>query len=268
MSSVVPFLKWAGGKRWLVQKYPHLFPKQYNRYFEPFLGSGAAFFSLLPEKGVLADCNGVLVETYNAIKNDWSLVEAKLKEHHRNHSKEYYYKIRQSRPQKPHTRAARFIYLNRTCFNGLYRVNKQGQFNVPKGTKQNVILDTDNFEAISKTLSGLKIKQSDFESVVDSAKRGDFIFADPPYTVKHNNNNFIKYNEVLFHWDDQLRLRDAVKRASSRGVKVMVTNANHQSVRALYRDGFHIDVLSRKSVIASAAEKRGAYEEIIVRNWK
>lgn len=267
MSSVVPFLKWAGGKRWLVQKYPDLFPKQFKRYFEPFLGSGAVFFSLLPKKGVISDCNGALVETYNAIKDDWALVEAKLKEHHRNHSKEYYYKVRQSKPQKPHTRAARFIYLNRTCFNGLYRVNKQGQFNVPVGTKQNAFLGTDNFEAVSKALSGFKIRQSDFEAIVGSARSGDFIFADPPYTVKHNANNFVKYNEELFHWDYQIRLRDALVRASDRGVLVMVTNAAHESVVELYEGCLNVDVLERKSVIASSPENRGMYKEIVVRNW-
>ncbi len=267
MSTIIPFLKWAGGKRWLVQKYPDLFPEQFNQYFEPFLGSGAVFFSLLPKKGVISDFNGALVETYNAIKDDWAIVEAKLKEHHKNHSKEYYYKLRQSRPQKSHTRAARFIYLNRTCFNGLYRVNQQGEFNVPIGTKQNAFLDTDNFKAVSKELSGFKIKQSDFESVVESARSGDFIFADPPYTVKHNANNFVKYNEELFHWENQERLRDTLVRASNRGVLFIVTNAAHPSVVDLYKDRFQIDFLQRKSVMASSSSRRGNYEEIVVRNW-
>lgn len=268
MSNVTPFLKWAGGKRWLVQQHPELFPKKINRYFEPFLGSGAVLFSLCPSKGVISDCNKPLIEVYRTIQRDWALVEAKLKDHHRNHSYEYYYKIRQSSPKKPHTRAARFIYLNRTCFNGLYRVNKQGQFNVPMGTKQNAVLDTDNFKAISKALSGFKIEHSDFETVVDSTRNGDFVFADPPYTVKHNANNFVKYNEELFHWENQIRLRDALVRASGRGVFVMVTNAAHPSVVELYKGCLRVDFLERKSVIASSAAKRGMYKEIVVRNWE
>lgn len=267
MSVVVPFLKWAGGKRWLVQQYPELFPTKFNRYIEPFVGSGAVLFALQPQKGIVADCNGALIETYCAIRDNWALVEKKLKEHHSNHSEKYYYEVRSSEPRTPHTRAARFLYLNRTCFNGLYRVNTQGQFNVPKGTKKNAILDTDDFKATAAILSEFDIRQSDFEAVIDTARSGDFIFADPPYTVKHNKNNFVKYNEELFHWEYQERLRDAVVRAAKRGAMVMLTNAAHQSVIDLYEGHFQIKVLERKSVIASDAANRGIYKEIVVRNW-
>ncbi|MGE4489805.1 MAG: DNA adenine methylase [Kiritimatiellales bacterium] len=264
---MTPFLKWAGGKRWLTQRYPELFPDNYRHYIEPFVGSGAVFFSLQPHSGVLADCNGALIETYVAIKNDWERVEAKLKEHHQKHSKDYYYKVRASSPRTPYARAARFIYLNRTCFNGLYRVNKQGWFNVPKGTKNNAVLDTDDFKGIADALSSFEITQSDFEAVIDAAAKGDFIFADPPYTVKHNANNFVKYNEELFHWNYQERLRDALLRASKRGVLIMMTNAAHKCVKDLYADCFQIMELERKSVIASDSTNRGLYKEIVVRNW-
>lgn len=268
MHDIHPFLKWAGGKRWLVQKHYDLFPKQFERYIEPFVGSGAVFFALQPSIGVLSDCNHALIEAYNAIKLDYKAVLKALKVHQENHSFDYYYKIRASTPRTIYTRAARFIYLNRTCWNGLYRVNQAGMFNVPKGTKNNVVLETDDFGAISLLLQNSEIMKSDFEAVISSARSGDFVFADPPYTIKHNKNNFVKYNEELFHWENQERLRDALISADKKGVQFMLTNAAHPSVKELYgKCGFNVIELERASVIASQAARRGVYTELIVRNW-
>jgi DNA adenine methylase len=266
-AKIHPFLKWAGGKRWLVQGHLNLFPKEFNNYYEPFLGSGAVFFALKPKQGILSDINPNLVECYQAIKTDWKAVETILKKHHKFHCSDYYYKIRSSKPRTLFSKAARFIYLNRTCWNGLYRVNKKGEFNVPIGTKQNVVLGTDNFKETSRLLHNFRIDNKDFKEVIIKAKKNDFVFVDPPYTIKHNKNNFVKYNEELFHWDEQISLRDAVVKASQKGVHIMVTNANHPAVRKLYRGHFKIKKLKRKSVIASSAENRGVYEEIIMRNW-
>ena len=185
--------------------------------------------------------------------------------HSRLHSKEYYYSVRASLPQSIYQRAARFIYLNRTCWNGLYRVNRVGNFNVPIGTKNNVLLDTDDFERIARILQTATIMNSDFETIIDSAQEGDFIFADPPYTVKHNNNGFVKYNEDMFKWEDQIRLHDAIVRATNRNVKILVTNANHASIIELYSD-FKKMVISRASVIAASSNNRGKYEELIIKN--
>ncbi len=266
---LVPFLKWAGGKRWLVQNHAALLPSKFNSYLEPFLGSGVMFFHLSPKRGIISDKNYELIEAYCAIRDDWRKVFAKLKEHHGNHSKDYYYKVRASKPMTIHTRCARLIYLNRTCFNGIYRVNLSGQFNVPIGTKSKVVLDTDNFEGVASLLKRIELYSSDFEKVIDQAQEGDFVFADPPYTIKHNKNNFVKYNEVIFKWRDQVRLRDSLLRASQRGAKVMATNALHPSVEELYKQAdFNLTPLMRKSVIASSPEKRGLYEEMIIRNWK
>lgn len=262
---VVPFLKWAGGKRWLVEKHPDLFSTQFERYFEPFLGSGAVFFSVAPTSSVISDCNSELIEVYQAIKGDWSLVYDYLEHHHRLHSKEYYYEIRDLSPKIPAERAARFIYLNRTCWNGLYRVNLNGRFNVPIGTKKNVILDSDNFSEISSVLSNAEILNSDFEPVIDKAGEGDFVFVDPPYTVKHNHNGFVKYNENLFSWDDQVRLRDCVERALNRNAKVLVTNAAHESIYVLYKGIGEFCHLSRRSSISGRADRRGIYEELVVK---
>lgn len=264
---LTPFLRWAGGKRWLMDNHADLFKTEYNRYIEPFLGSGAVFFSILPEKAILSDLNSELIDTYNAIKNDWETVQKYLNIHHKNHSKRYYYVIRAFTPRSPATKAARFIYLNRTCWNGLYRVNLEGKFNVPIGTKNKVILATDNFEGISKSLKNAKILHSDFEDTIDGAEEGDLVFVDPPYTVNHNLNGFVQYNEKIFSWHDQIRLRNCIERALDRGVKVLMTNANHKSVSQIYEDIGNHYTFERNSKISANASFRGLTDELIVKTW-
>lgn len=264
--SIDAFLKWAGGKRWLINNYSHLFPEDYNDYYEPFLGSGSVFFALRPKKSILSDINQDLVNTYIAIKENPKNVTKLLKKHHSLHCKEYYYTLRKSKPRTPASIAARLIYLNRTCWNGLYRVNKKGFFNVPIGNRTNILRDTDNFEFVSESLKNSKIVNSDFESLIKKAKCNDLIFADPPYTVKHNLNNFVKYNDKLFSWDDQVRLKDCLDKATSRGAKFIVTNADHESIHELYSD-YSITPLSRPSTMAANSNNRGQTSEVIIKNW-
>lgn len=264
-----PLLKWAGGKRWLVQSDNEFIPASFNRYFEPFIGSGAVFFSMLATNAILADINPDLTNLYLALKDDWGKVESALKVHSKNHSDEYYYKIRASRPRTSHTRGARLLYLNRTCWNGLYRVNLKGEFNVPRGTKNSVILDTDDFESVARHLEDCKILCQDFEKTISTASKNDFIFIDPPYTVKHNFNGFVKYNEKIFSWDDQIRLRDAILEAADKGVKITMTNADCSSIHDLYGNSCKMEKLERASVIAGSSRHRGATTEIIMRfGWK
>jgi DNA adenine methylase len=267
MPSVIPFLKWAGGKRWLASRIINLIPHDHSRYLEPFLGSGAVYFTLGPRRAVLSDVNSELIETYQTIKSDWVKVQEELALHHRRHSKEYYYRMREMKPRTAHTKAARFIYLNRTCWNGLYRVNLKGKFNVPIGTKTNVLLESDNFEVTSNALQSAEIRCADFEATIDSATKGDVIFADPPYTVHHNHNGFIKYNEQIFSWEDQVRLHESLQRAIGRGAKVILTNANHESVRNLYKHEFELQAMSRKSVIAGSTQARKSYEELLITSF-
>lgn len=263
--AIVPFLKWAGGKRWLIRSHSTLFDMSpRSRYVEPFLGSGAIFFSLLPKRAMLNDVNGELISTYAAIRDEWKKVARALSRHHRKHSAEYYYHVRSSVPRDLISLAARFIYLNRTCFNGIYRVNQRGEFNVPIGTKTSVVLNTDDFEAVANALYGVTLRSDDFEVIIDSCGRGDFIFADPPYTVKHNNNGFVKYNERLFSWSDQERLSACLRRAAKRGASIVVSNADHSSIRELY-SGCEILTLSRYSVMASESARRKVTSEILVR---
>lgn len=266
-----PFLKWAGGKRWLAtENHLSLFPKasQYNRYFEPFLGSAAVFFFLQPQNGgILSDSNRDLINTYQVLRDSPQALFETLEQYHGAHDKEFYYFLRSLTEADPLLNAARFIYLNRTCWNGLYRVNLNGQFNVPIGTKTSVVTEFDDFTEASFRLSHFDIQCSDFERTINKADTDDFIFIDPPYTVKHNLNGFIKYNENLFSWADQVRLRDAVVRAIQRGVKVLVLNADHASIRQLYRGVGKMKTLTRKSVIAGNASARGVYSEIAIKCW-
>lgn len=264
-TQVVPPLKWAGGKRWFSANHKNLIPESFNKYIEPFVGSGALFFGIQPEKALLADLNEELINLYKIIRDKPNELAKKMRQHQRKHDADYYYKMRSMACQTDLTKAARTLYLNRTCWNGLYRVNLKGEFNVPKGTKDKVVVESDNFPLLSILLKDIDLKCQDFEVSINSAKRGDFLFVDPPYTVAHNNNGFVKYNQNLFSWNDQIRLRNAVLKAAHRGVHIVVTNANHQSVKDLYVDkAFKVQVVARASTISGASKSRGKFEEIVV----
>lgn len=260
-----PFLKWPGGKRWFIQKYAHLLPKTYKRYLEPFLGGGAVYFYLQPKEAVLGDINADVIYTYQGVQQYWEEIQRMLEQHQQLHSAEYYYKVRDYVPQNLTERAARMIYLNRTCFNGIYRVNQRGMFNVPKGTKTAVIQEGESFEAIARLLAGAALYVTDFESLIDMSGAEDLLFVDPPYTVRHNNNGFIKYNEKLFTWEDQERLAGSLARARDRGTIIVSTNANYGLLREIYHDyGFSLMEVSRYSSISAKAGSRRNFEELII----
>ena len=264
---IEPFLKWPGGKRWLVSRHIDLFPKKYKRYFEPFLGGGAVFFSLMPSQARLSDLNTELVNAYKCLKCNHEEIERGLAHYQRRHSSDFYYKIRGERPSDPIKRAIRFLYLNRTCFNGIYRVNLHGVFNVPIGTKTTVNFETGYLGTIAASLKKATIEVCDFEQAINEAEEGDFIYVDPPYTVAHNNNGFVKYNARLFSWPDQARLAKALKSAGARDVLVMLSNADHPSVRALY-DGFGQQrTLSRQSVLSGDSSFRRSATELLITNF-
>lgn len=229
-----PFIKWAGGKRWLTSDPTFDLPDFTGCYIEPFLGSGAVFFYTEPQQAILSDINPRLIEVYQTVRDDWQRVLLELKRLQRLHSKTFYYEERSRKRKTPHTRAAQFLYLNRTCFNGLYRENLKGIFNVPIGTKDKVVFEDESFSEISSALSCASISTADFAVTIAKASDGDLVFADPPYTTAHNMNGFIKYNQNIFSWQDQIRLKDALLEAVSRGAKVVLTNADHESIRDLY----------------------------------
>ncbi|WP_335955142.1 Dam family site-specific DNA-(adenine-N6)-methyltransferase [Acinetobacter guillouiae] len=260
-----PFLAWTGGKRWLVKVAPELLKVSYSgTYVEPFLGGGSFFFSLNPSKSILGDANKDLITTYIAIRDNYEAVIELLEHHHLHHSKDYYYNIRSKIFESDIEVAAQFIYLNRTCFNSIYRVNLKGQFNVPIGTKTKVIQNTDRWCEWAGKLQNSEIIHGDFELLIDRAEKGDLLFLDPPYTVRHNNNGFVKYNEILFSWADQERLANAANKARVKGVKIIITNANHESLRELYSKNFKIREISRYSSIAANGTNRNKYEELII----
>lgn len=261
-----PFLKWAGGKRWLfTEDFVNSLPQKINRYIEPFLGGGAGFFALEPKKALLSDISPELINLYQVVRDSPKRLQEYLRHHQEEHCHDYYYTIRQSKFTERVQRAAQFLYLNRTCWNGLYRLNRLGEFNVPIGTKTIVCLPSDNFLQASKLLRAAEIVCQDFEDPINMATDGDLLFVDPPYTVKHNMNGFIKYNENIFSWTDQVRLKDALVRASKRGAMVILTNADHASIRELY-DGFgsHVTV-ERHSVISGKRSGRASITELMVR---
>lgn len=263
MNEAAPFLKWAGGKRWLAALSDLPLPSSYERYIEPFLGGGALFFRLKPGKAILGDVNADLINTYKEVRDNLIRVQTKLADHHAHHSKTHYYETRSQEGLTGSDAAARFIYLNRTCWNGLYRVNKLGRFNVPIGTKSAVSFNDGELEAVSSVLQDADIECRDFEDTLLVASEGDFVFVDPPYTANHNMNGFLKYNETIFSWSDQERLLRSVAAAAQRGAHVMVTNADHSSVRDLYAGLGTYTQVWRSSVLAGKASTRGRTSEAL-----
>lgn len=201
---------------------------------------------------------------YAQVRDDPLSIESGLAELQCHHSKESYYAIRASAPSDPMERALRTLYLNRTCWNGLYRLNRRGDFNVPIGTKSKIILKDDNFPEASRRLQKAKLLTSDFAVVLGDAGPGDLVFVDPPYTVKHNMNGFVKYNESIFTWADQIRLRDVCIGAAGRGAKVIITNADHESIHDLYKNAKELNVAPRASVIAASSTYRSQTSELVI----
>lgn len=259
-------LKWAGGKRWFVNRESCRFPVEYNRYIEPFLGGGAVFFYLEPHEAIISDVNEELINTYIAVRDDSESVYRNLKIHAKNHCREYFYQMREKNTRTLATAAARMIYLNKTCFNGIYRVNKQGKFNVPYGTRDEISFEHDELVKTSNILRNAQILCQDFEITIDMAQEGDFLFCDPPYAVIDEENRFVGYNADVFSWKDQIRLANALERAKNRNVKIIMTNVDHEEVRHLYDniDGFILDTVQRQCFISGTVGGRKAYQELIV----
>ena len=263
-----PFLRWPGGKRWLTSDLAQAIGDLTGDYIEPFLGGGALFFALKPKTGLLSDINPRLIELYNEIKTEPRRLKQLLRSHQRLHDHDYYDEERARRHTKPHTRAAHLLYLNRSCFNGIYRVNRNGDFNVPIGTRSQIVMLDDDFVSISQLMKNVRVEILDFEVAINQAGQNDVIYADPPYTVQHNKNGFLTYNENLFTWKDQQRLAAALGEARDKGARVFLSNADHESIRSLYNDGWTITECSRHSVIAGMATSRRKTSELLITSEK
>ena len=260
-----PWAKWAGGKTALLHEILPRLPKKIKTYYEPFVGGGAVFFALATEKrfkrAVLGDANVELVITYAALALDVETVIQRLKAHAGKHSEEYFYKVRANPGSDP---AARLIYLNKTCFNGLYRVNKMGQFNTPFGKYTNpTICDEENLRAVSAALEGTTCLSLDFEVTVIGARSGDAVYFDPPYVPVSDTANFTAYSAGGFGPADQERLRDVARKLIDRGVHVLLSNSDTPFVRKLYH-GFKIEKVEAPRRINSKGGKRGNVGELLI----
>ena len=238
-----------------------LIPSHVGTYYEPFLGGASLYLQALPARAVLADMNPRLVETYQALRDDPHALVSILENWENN--RDTYYCVRDKDfPDSPH-RAAQFIYLNRVCWNGLYRVNRQGKFNVPFGNHGRAVVDPEHLLEVSQALQDTVLSCGDFEETVAPAKQGDFAYFDPPYTTLHSNNGFRQYNETLFSWQDQQRLARTATSLSEQGCHVLVSNADHDGILELY-PGFSHKRMTRHSILAASSQYRKVTTELLI----
>lgn len=263
--AAAPFVKWAGGKRSVISQLEPYFPDRISRYWEPSLGGGAAFFAFHDrmDRAVLSDANEELVITFHVVKTNVDALILRLRIHaEQHHETGYYVEVRKEKPRKDLDIAARFIYLNKTCYNGLYRVNKQGQFNVPKGNYRNPNnCDEPRLRAASKALQIAQIKIGDFERVVSPSPH-DFIYCDPPY-----DGCFANYQSGGFGDEDQKRLKKAADRWATSDSQILISNSETKMIRKLYRDsGYRTNTINGQRHISADASTRGSIQEVVISN--
>lgn len=263
ISTAGAFIKWVGGKQSLASKLVEYMPDDYRTYFEPFLGGGSVFFKLSPKKAVLTDSNTWLVDTYLAIKDDWSLVASYLEKF--KNTKEDFLKIRKVDPNTLdlHRRAAQFIYLNKTCFRGLFRVNRNGQFNVPYGAYERRYFDPNNLEAVSDRLTNVEIRKGDFEGGIIGARKTDFVYFDPPYYKLGGYSDFNRYTPNQFREDDHVRLASLCNELDERGIRWAVSNSNTPFVRELF-SGYRMEQIDARREINLNSQSRDVKELLIL----
>ena len=277
MNKATPFVKWAGGKRQIMDKLLKFKPKKFRHYYEPFVGGGALLLELAPNHATINDSNKELMYVYKCLRNKrlFKKFYDTCKLHETNHSEDYYYQIRDLDRKKAayaklpmHEKAARCVYLNKACFNGLYRVNGKGQFNVPSGKYEKIkCFDEENIQALYKYFHKRKpiILNKDFVEAVKTAKAGDFVYFDPPYDVV-GEQSFTSYTTGGFDKKKQEKLRDVIKELTNKGVLVMASNANTPFIQEIYKD-FNIHIIEAKRSINSKGDGRGKVEEVIITNY-
>ncbi len=265
-------VKWAGGKRQLLDQLDPLFPKKFNNYIEPFIGGGAVALYILdnynPKKAFLSDINNELINCYQSTHEQVDELIEILRKYKKKHSKEVYYKVRAEDPElmSKLSRAARFIYLNKTCFNGLYRVNSKGQFNVPIGSYKNPeVFNELELNQISKLLKKATLKCQSFEKVFKDAKKGDFVYFDPPY-YPLNKSSFTKYAKNDFLENEQKQLFELFKKLDKKGCFIMLSNSDTKFIKDLYSD-YNIHFVSARRMINCNGANRGKINEVVVTNY-
>ena len=266
-----PIVKWVGGKRQLMFELLKNMPENYNRYFEPFIGGGALFFELQPDNAYISDMNEELINLYQVVRDNVDELITDLQKH--DISKEYFMEIRNIDRTEEYQnwsdvkKASRFIYLNRTCFNGMYRVNSKGEFNVPFGHYKNPrILDENNLINCSNLLQRTEIKHADFSEILKKVKKGDFVYFDPPYVPLSETSSFTSYTKDGFDLDMQLSLRDVCDELDSMGVKFLLSNSDTKLVNELY-ENYNIKKVFASRQINANAYGRGKITEVLVRNY-
>lgn len=275
---VAPVVKWVGGKRQLLPEIKKYSPKKYNTYFEPFVGGGAVLFELQPKNAIVNDINKELINLYSVIQNNVDdLIEKLSDTESYSNTSDCYYRVREldREPQKYNKmtgvdRAARILYLNKTCYNGLYRVNSMGEFNSPFGSYKNPnIVNSITLKAVSKYFneSNIKFLNGDFEKTVKTAKKDDFVYFDPPYAPISKTSNFTGYNENGFGENEQIRLKELCDTLDKKGVKFLLSNSDCEFIRDLYKD-YNIVTIQAKRTINSNANNRGAISEVLIRNYE
>ena len=273
-----PFVKWAGGKRQLIPIINQNLPESFGTYYEPFLGGGALLFHILTDKNgqkcSISDLNSDLVLAYTTIRDRTDSLITSLKNHEKNYQKDsesYYYSIRESNPRSEIEKTSRLIFLNRTCFNGLYRVNSRGKFNVPLGKYSNPnIVNEENLHAVSHILqsSRVSIKCRDFEAVLSDAKKGDLVYFDPPYQPVSATANFTSYTNKDFTYDDLTRLSELCLKLDSRGCKVLLSNSDSKEVADIFsKNPWKITKIEANRSINSNSKKRTGHFELLIKNY-
>ncbi|AWD33205.1 putative DpnA-like adenine-specific methyltransferase [Candidatus Fokinia solitaria] len=260
-----PFIKWAGGKRMILNELLTALPVKINDYYEPFVGGGALFFKIYKTAKYcyLSDLNSVLIGSYNAIKTDTVTLIKKLQYHALNHTTKYYYEIREHFSQSDDLieRSAKFIYLMKTCYNGLYRVNKSNKFNTPAGNYKNPgICDSANLYAVAEALQMTDVSCQDFEYI--TPKKGDFVYFDPPYH-RVQNNSFVKYTDIGFYEQEQVKLRDFAVMLGNRGVNVMISNSDTAFIRELYSNFKSRTILAPRIINCKTSRRSSVLERLI-----
>lgn len=268
---IYPIVKWVGGKRQLMFELLNNMPENYNRYFEPFIGGGALFFELQPDNAYISDMNEELINLYQVVRNNVDELITDLQKHA--FSKDYFMEIRNIDRTEEYKnwsdiqKASRFIYLNRTCFNGLYRVNSQGKFNVPFGHYKNPrIVDENNLINCSNLLQRTEIRHADFSAILNRVQKGDFVYFDPPYVPLSETSSFTSYTKDGFDMNMQFKLRDVCDELNSMGVKFLLSNSDTKLVNELY-ENYNIKKVFASRQINANADGRGKITEVLVRNY-
>ena len=264
-SNVKPFLRWAGGKKWLTSRLlEYTKDINYTMYIEPFLGGGSVFLAMNPQNAIVSDCNEELINAYWCIKSNPRELYDCLCTYE--NTSAFYYQIRRARPKTEIERAARFIFLNQTSYNGLYRVNQKGEYNVPYGNRKTISIDFENYLAVSNRLQNADLLSVDFEDTIDRVKNKSLVYLDPPYVVAKDGTGFIGYNQHLFSIDDQKRLSACIDRIKDKDAFYILSNAKHPEILKIFDKGDTVIEVERASLIGGKKAYRGKTSEYVFTN--